>query len=366
MNQEHVKDRFYRYISCPSVSFHEKDFCLMVEEDLKALGFEVKRQEIGHLFGSDGWNIYAFLPGEGEPVLFSAHLDTMPPGENIKPVEKDGIIYSSGDTILAADDKAGVASAIEAAEIIVNSGAKHRPIEFLFMLGEEVGMLGSKNADYAMVRSRECVVLDYDDVGTMINRAPAYVQLHFEIKGKLAHAGIEPDKGNNALKAACEAISNIPCGFIGDISVQNVANLLAPGRTNAVSDTASFDTEVRSFDEAIEQRLLQEMIHQVELACSKYGTTYTVSENRVSDVLYVPEDSHLIQTLSKAMEEAGITPVVERTYGGSDATWISANGIAAVNTGVGMKDVHSTAENLAIKDLENATKILVHFMQMTD
>ena len=86
MDCERLFQRFVRYITCSSESFHERAFCLMMEQELMSLGLQVERQEIGAKIGSDGWNIHAFLPGTGEPLLLCAHLDTMPPGVGIQPV----------------------------------------------------------------------------------------------------------------------------------------------------------------------------------------------------------------------------------------------------------------------------------------
>ena len=67
MDCERLFQRFVRYITCSSESFHERAFCLMMEQELMSLGLQVERQEIGAKIGSDGWNIHAFLPGTGEP-----------------------------------------------------------------------------------------------------------------------------------------------------------------------------------------------------------------------------------------------------------------------------------------------------------
>ena len=93
---------------------------------LTSLGIAFERQEVGGQFGSDGWNILAKVPGEGAPILLSSHMDTVSPGVDIKPSVKDGVIYSDGSTVLGADDKAGIAAALEAVETIMESGSRHR------------------------------------------------------------------------------------------------------------------------------------------------------------------------------------------------------------------------------------------------
>lgn len=362
MNEKRLQERFLRYVACESESFHEQNFCLLIEKELQELGLRTDRQEIGHAIGSDGWNIHAVLPGGGTPVLFSAHLDTVKPGVNIRPIIEDGVIRSSGDTILGSDDKSGIAALLEALARIKEESAPHRPVEILFTLCEEVGLLGSKNADYGSLVCKEAVVLDFGPVGTIIHRSPAYMNLHCKITGRASHAGLAPDQGIHALKAAAEAISNIPCGFIGNDSVQNIANLSAPGRANIVPDTVTFDAEIRSYDEDTLQRLIADFKAQVASAASRFGAAFEISEERVSNVLYVPEDSALIRDLTAAMEACGIEPKVEKTFGGSDATWLSENGLSPVNIGVGMADVHGVNEHIAIADLTAASEILYHFI----
>ena len=362
MDCERLFQRFVRYITCSSESFHERAFCLMMEQELMSLGLQVERQEIGAKIGSDGWNIHAFLPGTGEPLLLCAHLDTMPPGVGIQPVLANGDIRSSGDTILAADDKAGIAALMEAVTMLVESGTTHRPVEILLTLCEEVGMLGAKFADYKKIYSKEAVVLDFDAVGTIVNRSPAFMRLYFEIHGKSAHAGLAPDAGINALKAAAAAVAAIDCGFVGALSVQNIANFRAPGLTNAVCSYAAFDAEIRSYEESVLQQLMADMQAEVARACEKAGATYELRTERVSDALYVPEDHPLICALCRAMEACGVTPSIERTFGGCDATWLAANQIAAINIGVGMKEAQSVQELIALSDFETLTQILMRLL----
>ena len=104
MNKDRLLERFLRYVQTDSESGAERQMCELIESELKSMGLEVWRNEIGGRFGSDGFNVCARMPGEGEAVLLSAHLDTVTPGKGVKPVVKDGIIRSSGDTVLGGDD----------------------------------------------------------------------------------------------------------------------------------------------------------------------------------------------------------------------------------------------------------------------
>ena len=105
VDEKRLVQRFVQYAACASESGHERQMCLLLEQQLQELGLDVFRDDVRKAVQTDGWNVYASLPGTGEPMLFSAHMDTVCPGSGVKPVLRDGTIYSSGDTILGADDK---------------------------------------------------------------------------------------------------------------------------------------------------------------------------------------------------------------------------------------------------------------------
>ena len=147
MEQSTVLKTFLDYVQISSESRSEKTFAKRVENDLRSL---------------NTGNVCAFLDGDSsfEPILFSAHLDTVPPGKNICPVVENGVIHSAGDTILGSDDKSGVAAIMQALKWIVEQNIPHRPIEVAFTIGEEVGLLGAKYLDYTQFQSHHAVVFD--------------------------------------------------------------------------------------------------------------------------------------------------------------------------------------------------------------
>lgn len=362
MNKERLLQRFFQYVTCASESYRERDFCLAMEEELTSLGMEWERQEIGELFGSNGWNLHAFLPGEGEPLLLCAHMDTVSPGRGISPMMKEGVIYSDGTTVLGSDDKAGIAAAMEAIQSIVEGDLPHRPVELLLTICEEDGILGSKYADYSKIVSKEAIVLDDEVVGHMVNQAAAYLRLHFSIQGRSAHAGVCPEKGIHALKAAAECISGIACGRVSDISVVNVANLVCPGQTNIVPEQADFDVEVRSYEEAELQSIVQDIYTRVDKVCAAWGAQCRKSETRVSNAFCIPTTAPVIEKTCAAMRSLGISPSIERTLGGSDITWLVENGLSAINTGVGMREVHGCKEHILFQDMVSVTEILLRVL----
>lgn len=356
MNKERLLQRFLRYVQTDSESGSERAMCELIEGELKALGLEVWRNEIGDRFGSDGFNVCARLAGEGDAVLLSAHLDTVTPGKGVKPVIENGVIRSGKDTVLGGDDKSGVAAIMEAIES-AKENRSHKTVEVLFSISEETGLHGSRNADYSRFTAKNAAVFDSGEHESVINRAPAHIVMTVQIFGKAAHAGLAPEEGIHALKAAAEAVSGIPCGNVDDITVMNVANFLAPGKSNIVCDKASFEVEIRCFEqEALEKRIAQTE-NLIREAAEKYGAEYKIETDAHSGVLYVPEDSDIMRTVMQGYAELGIDAKPERTYGGSDASSITAAGIPALNLGTGMSDVHTTSEYLKIEDMEIACQI---------
>lgn len=362
MNAQRLLERFLKYVQCDSEFYEEREFCLMVEEELRSMGIEPYRDQVGPKTGSNGWNIQAFIPGEGEPIMFSCHTDTVTPGKGIRPVVRDGVVYSSGDTILASDDKAGIAALLEALQCVLEEGRPHRPVELMFSVCEEMGLQGAKHGDYSRFKSRQAVVLDSSSFGYIINGAPAMVRMYFTLYGRSAHAGLDPEAGISALKAAAEAVTAIPSGKVDEDTTMNVANLLAPGKTNIVSDKASFDMEIRCFSaEGLESRI-QAAEAAVKAACEKYGTTYELTVDHQSGLVLVPEDSPLIKRLQQVYAKLGLKTGIRRAFGGSDVTWINAAGIEAVNVGTGMTDCHAVTEHIAIADMELTCRMIEEMM----
>ncbi|MCL2367786.1 MAG: M20/M25/M40 family metallo-hydrolase [Oscillospiraceae bacterium] len=364
MEQSRLVETFCRYVRCDSESEKERAFCELVEAELKALGMEVVRDEAaGVASGSDGFNIHGYLPGAGEPILFSAHLDTVPPGCGIEPVVVDGLIRSAGDTVLGADDKAGIAAVVEALARLREQGGTHRPVEVFFTVCEETGLCGAKHADYSLIRSKQAVVLDGAEPGEMINRTPAKGFIHIEITGKSGHAAMVPPKGINAIKVAAAAINEIPTGHIDENTVLNVANLLAPGWSNVVPDKASFDIDLRSFDREVFDGHIARIEAAVKGAAEAVGASYEMQVDVQAEPLFVPPDGALVKRLQAVYEELGVSSKLVQIFGLSDAVWIFHNGIDVINIGLGAQDIHSPDENVSVENLELLTRTLFLLMQ---
>ena len=199
-----VIEYFIELVKIDSESRHEKATAERLMEDLKILGAEIQFDNANKYTGGDIGNLYALFPGkiEKKPILFCAHMDTVKPGDGIKPQIKDNKIVSDGTTVLGSDDKSGIVEIIWAIKELLEAGEKTAPIEVLFTISEEIGLLGAKHLDYSLLKSEIGYALDSHHVGQISIGAPSQNSIKFIVRGKESHAGVAPEKGINAIKVA--------------------------------------------------------------------------------------------------------------------------------------------------------------------
>lgn len=130
INSARLLSTFTQLVSIDSPSLAERQAGDCVKEQLEAIGMKPVEDNAGAVLGGNCGNIYGFLDGEGEPLLFSAHLDTVEPSRGKKAiVNADGVITSEGTTVLGADDMSGIACILEALRTIVSTGVPLRHSE---------------------------------------------------------------------------------------------------------------------------------------------------------------------------------------------------------------------------------------------
>ena len=369
INEERLLKKFLEYVQIDSESFSEKEMAERAADDLRALGCQVWTDDAAEAIGSSGFNVCARLAAsEGcahlPPILFSAHLDTVKPGLGVKPVIKDGVIYSSGDTVLGSDDKAGLAAVVEALNAVTESSLPHPEIEVLFSLAEESGLLGAKHADLSRFNSKEAVVLDCSgDVGGIITAAPGQVIITAAVTGRSAHAGIAPEEGVSAIQAAAAGVAAMKLLRIDSETTANVGTFKAEYATNIVPEKVIIKAEARSRDAEKLKKQQEHMIKCLEDACTAYGAAleYDVRTEYVS--YSFTEDEPLVQRLIAALKEIGIEHSISATGGGSDANIMNQKGIKAVVIAIGMEKVHTTSERITIKNLNNSAKLCLALMK---
>ena len=350
MNDQLVND-FCDFVRIDSESGEEEQFLEYLEGRFtRELGAECVRDSYG--------NLIARVPARGsnrtEPILLGAHGDTVKPGKGIEPVIEDGVIRSKGDTILGADDKAGIAEIFNA----VRSASKRPPVEIVITRGEEVGLLGAKNLDLSLIKSEMGFIVDGDALDTVVVGGPTHISLDVEIIGKAAHAGMEPEKGISAIRVAAEAITRFPEGRIDHETTANVGTIHGGMIRNGVPDKVTIQAECRSLNDAKAKQQAERMRRAFEEAAQAAGARAEVKVEIEYAAARLPEDAPVVQAAKGAIAAAGLTPKTAVIIGGTDALALTNRGLKSVVFGFGGEKEHTTDEQIKITALEQASTII--------
>src|SRR4051812_22606033 len=212
INQERIKNLLLEFVQIDSHSRKERDIAERIKKYCGEMGAEVEIDDAGSKVGGNSGNVIARFKGTiagAEPIMMSAHMDTVVPGEGVKPVIEGDIIRTDGTTVLGGDDKSGCAVVIETIRCLQEQNIPHTPIEAIFSICEEVGLLGAKNVDVSKIKSKYGIVFDSDDPGFLFTKGPSANHLEIEVFGLEAHAGVAPEEGISAIKIAAEAITGM-------------------------------------------------------------------------------------------------------------------------------------------------------------
>ena len=365
INEKRLLDTFIGYAMIDSETKNEKAMGEKLVEDLKELGLEVKTDKAGEGFGSNGFNVCAYLPGTipGEPTIMCAHMDTVTPGNGIKPLIDDGIIHTDGSTILSGDDKSGIAAIMEAVKVIKEQNLPCRNTEILFTIGEEGGMNGVKNMDLSMIKGKEAMVFDASgDVGKILTCGPGQIKINATITGRSSHAGLAPEAGISAIQAAAKGIAKMNLLRIDEETTCNIGTLRSEYATNIVPEKAVLVAEVRSRDLDKLNAQAAHMKQCLEEACQELGASLDIdlSTNYVS--FRVDNDDELVKRVFAACGRLGIPASTEKGGGGSDANVMALHGIKPVVLSTGMTKVHTTEETLKVEELNKCAALVLDLL----
>ena len=372
IDEERLILEFKTLLSIDNPSGKEAKLAYYLSDLFSALGYRCVFDRSAEHTGSDVGNLIVYIPGTipAKPIFFCAHLDSVPPCEGVSYVEEDGIIRSAGKTVLTADDKAGIAVLVELGKVLAENKFPHPPIELIFTTSEEVGLLGAKFLDYNLMSADEGFVLDSEKPEEVINQAPSSYQYHLEVRGKSAHAGIEPEKGINAIRILAFVLSSLPTGRIDEETTANIGKLQGGTAVNIVPEFAEAMGEFRSHSEEKIERLKKEIESKVKeifegLPKTEEGLpSYKLKFDKVFQGFYIPEDDPLCQLVRKAGERIGLSIALKKKEGGSDANIFNANGKRCLILGVGMQKVHTKEEFIRKKDLINSARLVLEIVKL--
>lgn len=401
---EKVVERFIRYVkeyttsdpeskTCPSAQ-RQMDFMKKLEAELKEIGlYEVELDRNGYLMATVPANTDAKTPVIG----FIAHVDTSPDfaGENVQPqivkrydanpiqlknnvvidpaefpeilqYKGQDIITADGTTLLGADDKAGVAEIVTAAEILLNSEKiKHGKIRIGFTPDEEIGH-GADKFDVKKFGADFAYTLDGGEIGELefenFNAAGAKIT----IQGRSVHPGFAKDKMINATLVAHKIISMLPPtqrpehtekyeGFFHLMSLNGNVE-------KAEMQFIIRDHDRQKFEE--KKKLMKEIVQLVNMELGRELATLEMKDQYYNMREKIEPVMHVVEIAKKAMKKAGIQPNVKAIRGGTDGARLSYEGLPCPNVFAGGHNFHGPFEFIPIPSMQKAVEVILNIAEL--
>ncbi|HMS33592.1 MAG TPA: peptidase T [Ignavibacteria bacterium] len=398
-----LTDRFLRYVKIDTQSDHDsmthpstekqKNLGKILVEELKAMG--IKDAEMDeHCY------VYATIPSNTNklvPVLcFCSHMDTSPDvtGKDVDPVihknyqggdivlPKDrtqiikfeehpqlkdqignDIITTDGTTLLGADNKAGIAEIMDAANFLMtHPEIKHGKIRILFTPDEEVGR-GVDKVDMKKLGAEVGYTIDGADLGSVENETFSADALTIKIQGFNIHPGFAKDKMESAIKICSEIISKLPKESHSPETTEGEEGFVHPVSVKAEVDSAVMKFIIRDFDtnglkesEDMIRGITESVMSKYDR--SKYEIIIEESYRNMKEVL--DEKPEIIQYAMEAIKRAGIEPKLDSIRGGTDGSRLSFMGLPCPNIFAGEHAFHSTLEWVSVQDMQKAVETIVN------
>ena len=376
INQERLKNFLIELIKIDSLSRKELNVAMRLKREMEELGAKVFIDDAGEKVGGNVGNLIAHFPGNvagAEPLLLSAHMDTVVPGEGIVPILDGDILRTDGRTVLGGDDKSGVAIICEVLRVIKENRIPCSAVDVVFTICEEAGLIGAKCLDVSRLRARTGLVLDSDSVGFLFTKAPAANRMEFRVHGLEAHAGICPEKGINAIKVAADGIAQMRLGRIDHETTANIGVIEGGMAVNIVPNQVVLLAQARSHSQEKLDRQTEHMKRCLEEAAARYVLEFDGKRHlarveakieRDYDRMDVPENAPIVQLVHAAAKNLRLEVKTLATGGGCDANVLNQKGLVVANLSTGMREIHTVNEWLDLKDLNLSAQIVLEIVKL--
>jgi tripeptide aminopeptidase len=357
-------DRFARLCEIASPTGTERAVADAVLEELRELGVEALEDGAAERAQAGSGNLIARVPGAGEEwVMFASHLDTVPHDGSIDVMLDNGVFRSRGDTILGADNKAAVTVLLELA---ARHAASLPPVglELVFTVAEEDGLRGAKELDLGALRASFGFVLDHaSPIGEVITAAPTYKRLSADFEGSEAHAGIRPEQGRNAIRAAAAAVAQMKLGRLDEETTANVGVIAGGTASNVVPGHCHLEGEARSLDDERASEAIGAMVDACTWAAGEYECDVDVEVAEMFRGYRLRSNAAPVAVARAALERCGVEPREVATGGGSDANALSAAGFECVLLANGTDANHTPEESVAAERIVQMLEVCEAIVQ---
>jgi tripeptide aminopeptidase len=399
-----VAERLMRYVridtqsdpasaSSPSTE-KQKDLSRLLLAELRGMGITIAETD-------DYGYVYATIPSNSNKknipaICFCSHVDTAPDcsGTNVKPIHhryydgadivlpddssmvlsmrdspylrehlNHGIITASGLTLLGADDKAGVASIMEAALFFMQHPAiKHGDIKILFTPDEEVGR-GTARVNMAKLGAAFGYTLDGGEAGSLEDETFSADAAVITIHGVIVHPGYALGKLVNALKVAGAVLDALPKTEWSPETTEGRKGFVHPVSLSGIAEKAELHFIVRDFiDEGLTEHhnRLQGIAREVVSRFAGARMEYQQQEQYRNMKQVLDRHPQVTAYAEEAIQRAGLTVKKERIRGGTDGSRFSYMGMPCPNIFTGMQNIHSKLEWVGTRDMARAAETIVH------
>jgi tripeptide aminopeptidase len=358
INEQRLRETFLDLVGFNSPPGEETAVGEWCAARLREAGLSARRDDAG--------NWIAETPGRvaGRRIFFSGHLDTVAPTEGLQVVEEAGVFRTDGRTILGADDKAALAAILEAVTVLGEQEIPHGPLQVIFTVSEEIGLVGARALDPEVIRGGLGFVLDASGpTGTLITAAPSHEIFEVSYTGRAVHAGFCPETGVSALQAACHAVAAMPLGRIDAETTANVGILQGGTANNIIPAQAYIKAEARSRDPKKLAAQVAAMTRAFQEGAAAVGATVEIRRSSCYEAYrFTPEDPPLALAAA-ALRRLGREPAFRPTGGGSDASIFNARGIPTAVLTCGYMDAHAVTEHVSLADMRLAAEWVVAIAQ---
>ena len=398
-----VTERFLRYVvidtqsdpislTCPSTE-KQKNLGRLLVQELREIGAaDAHLDQCGYVYATIPANSFKQVP----VICFCSHMDTSPDcsGANVRPqivrnyrggdirlcgdpsqvirladnpalVGQIGhdIVTSDGTTLLGADNKAGVAEIMDAAQVLLaNPQIKHGTIKILFTPDEEIGR-GVDKVDLKKLGATFAYTIDGETAGHIEDETFSADGAVLTIEGVSAHPGFAKGKMEHAIKIASRIVDRLPKDTCSPETTDGREGFLHPTGISGTLERATLSFIVRDFTDAgLKEKaaLLEKIVREVmaDFPHSTYRLNIQPQYRNMKQIV----DHHpaIIDNAMEAIRRAGLEPVKGSIRGSTDGSRLSFMGLPCPNIFAGEHAFHSRTEWVSVQDMEAAVRTIVH------
>ncbi len=396
-------DRFIKYVQVDTQSDPEsvtypstekqKDLGRILVDELKLMGInDAHLDEYGYVYGTIESNSDKKVP----VICFCSHMDTSPDcsGLNVKPIIHknyrggnivlpgditqvltpevhtelknqlgNDIITSDGTTLLGADNKAGIAEIMDAANFLMtHPEVKHGIIRILFTPDEEVGK-GVDKLDMKKLGADYGYTMDGDKAGSVEDETFSADSVKIIIHGVITHPGSAYGKMENAIKIAGDIIANLPKNTLTPETTKDKDGFIHPVAVSGSAEKAEIKLIIRDFVTAglaDKENILKNITEKVLSAYKNSSYEFLIEESYRNMKEVLDTVPFVTEYAIEAIKRAGLKPIRKSVRGGTDGSRLSFMGLPCPNIFAGEHGIHSKQEWVSVQDMHKAVETIIN------